>query len=391
MKKRIAMLLALIMLVSLLAGCGNQSAAPAATEAPAQSEPAAEPAAPAEAETPAEPEAPAEPEQAEEPAGPITVIDGQGREVVLPNGYATRAAVANRYNLELIRACGLIDCVVGVDDSIIENHVYWPEFTEADSYGSGSELNFEAIAALEPDVFITIYADDATVDTLAKFDIPVVVVVGYNVDMNASIDIIDQVFGQPEKSQAIRDFFNELSGEIAARTENIPEGERKVAVWESIKEYAVANGKNDWGKMIERAGGINGFGDTYLGDASNVDAEAYIAVNPDFIFKMVAGTGLDLSGYTAPSAEDYTAATESYLARAGIGEVKAIQDGNLYFVTSFQCGGMGKLMGTAYLAKFMYPEQFADFDPDAAFTRWLEEFQNIAFSPDQNYRVGDHA
>ncbi len=255
MKKTLVMILAVLMLLTLLVGCGSQPA-PAPAEAPAQQETPTEP------ETPAEPEAPAE----EVSTGPVTVIDGQGREVVLPDDYAKRAAVANRYNLELLRACGLIDCVVGVDDSIIENHVYWPEFTEADSYGSGSELNFEAIAELDPDVFITTYADDATVDTLAKFDIPVVVLVGYNVDMNASIDIIDQMFGQPEKSQAIRDFFHELSDEIAARTATIPEDQRVVAVWESIKEYSVANGKNDWGKMIERAGGINGFGDSYLPD-----------------------------------------------------------------------------------------------------------------------------
>ncbi len=51
---------------------------------------------------------------------PVTFTDDAGHEITLDK-QVTRVAVSNRYNLELIRACGYIDRVVGVDDSIIEN------------------------------------------------------------------------------------------------------------------------------------------------------------------------------------------------------------------------------------------------------------------------------
>lgn len=71
-KKLLALLLAAVMLLGLLAGCGGTkpvSSAPA--EEPSAAEPAAEPEAPAEPEPPAEPEAPVQEESAlEEPAEP---------------------------------------------------------------------------------------------------------------------------------------------------------------------------------------------------------------------------------------------------------------------------------------------------------------------------------
>ncbi len=378
MKKTIAMLLALILLLGILAGCGSQSAEPETTEAEE----------PAPTEAPVEPEDPEAPEEPAEPAEPLTIIDGAGREVVLEKA-PERVAVINRYNLELIRACGLIDKVVAVDDSIIENAVYWPEFGPEDSFGSSSEINYEALAEFEPDVLITAFVSDDLVAALEPFGIPVVALIGYNVDMNSQIDVLDQLFGETEGSIALRAFFNELNDYITEVAASIPEEERKTAVWESIKDYSVAKASNDWGKMIERAGGINVFADAAF-ESSDIDGEAFLVADPDFIFKMVAATGADLSGYTPPSEEDYLAATEAYLGRPGFGEITAVQNGDVRFVTSFAMGGMGKLIGTAYIAKWMYPEYYEDLDPDAVFARWLEEFQNIDYVEGQSWRIGDH-
>ena len=385
MKRMIALTLTVLMLAALLAGCGSTQ-----PEAPQTPAPVSETAKPTEApkatetpaaETPAETEAPA-PEQ------PITVTDAVGRQVELPS-YATRVAVLNRYNLELIRACGLIDKVIAVDDSIIENHIYWPEFSPEDSFGGSNEVNVEALAEFEPEALITAFYSEDLEKSLAPFGIPVIALIGYDVNMNNSIDIIEQVFGQTEGSAALRAFFNEVNGTITDIAATIPEAERKTAVWESIKDYSAVKANNDWGKMIERAGGINVFADVAF-ENSDIDGEAYLVADPDFIFKMVAASGADLSGYTPPSEEDYLAATDAYLARPGFGEITAVQNGDVRFVTSFAMGGMGKLVGTAYIAKWMYPEQYASLDPDAIFARWLEEFQNIAFVDGQSWRIGDH-
>lgn len=87
MKRTLALFLALTLSLSLLAGCGGQEA---------QSTPA-----------PTGTTAPAATPDAEEPTTKV-VVDGLGREVEIP-WPVERAVVANRYNSELIRACGAIE------------------------------------------------------------------------------------------------------------------------------------------------------------------------------------------------------------------------------------------------------------------------------------------
>lgn len=379
MKKLLVILLSVFMVAALIAGCGKTENNPPAVDENVEAD--AEPDVEADAEVDVE----GEPENE---VSEKTIVDAIGREVAVPESI-NRIAVINRYNLELIRACGFIDKVVGVDSSIIENHIYWPEFTEDNSFGDQSDINYEAVAKLEPEVLVTAFYSEDVEAALEPFGIPVVSLIGYDQDINRQVDIIEGLFGKSEKSEALRAFFNEVYDKIASTVESIPEEERHTAVWESIKDYSIANGSNAWGEMIVLAGGINVFGDASF-ESSDVDAEAMIAANPDYAFKMVATSGVDMSGYTPPTEEEYQAAAEAYLARPGFDEIKAVQDGNVYLVTSFSMGGLGKILGSSYIAKWMYPEEFADFNPDDVFGRWLEEFQNIGFSANQYYHIEVH-
>ena len=380
MKKTTALMLAAVLACGMLTACSggsnttsqNSSVSEAAASAVSESSAASETA-----------DAATESSAAET----ILVTDAVGRKVEL-SGLVEKAAVINRYNLELIRGCGYIDKVVGVDSSIIENHVYWPEFSEENSFGSQNDVNYEVIAEMEPDVVITAFYSEDMENALKAFNIPVVALIGYDQDINRQIDIIETMFGQSEKSVALRSFFNETSESISGIVAGIPEGERKTVAWESIKDYSIANGSNAWGEMMVLAGGINVFGDASF-ESADVDAEAFVTANPDFIFKMVAASGADLSGYTPPSAEDYKAAADAYLARPGFGEIKAVQDENVYFVTSFSMGGLGKILGSSYIVKWLYPDAAASFDPDKVFATWLEEFQNIDYVEGQHCRIGD--
>ena len=383
MKKTLSLLLTAVLLLAVLCGCG---AAAEPDPAPAQ---AAAPTPQNSAGTPADSgntqETPEEPAETS-----FTLIDASGREVTLdcPRGGVTKVAVINRYNLELLRATGHLDEVVGVDSSIIENSVYWPEFRPEQSYGNQQEPNYELIAAMEPNCLLTPFVTDELVAAMEPFGIPVVSLIGYSTDLNAQVDIIEAMFGVTEKAEAFRAFYTEVDRMVDECAAKIPEAEKKTAIWESIKEYSPATGKNDWNLAMLRAGVADPFADIDLSNAQ-VDAEGMINANPDFIFKMVAGTGLDLSGYTPPSDDDYAAAAAAYTARPGFEAVKAVEDGNVYFVTSFCYGGMGKLISSCYVGSIVYPEYFADLDPDAVFKTWMEDYQNISFVSGHTARLGD--
>ena len=119
-RKIIALLLAALLCVSVLAGCGAKQETPAEDASPAEeTTPAETPEEPAE-ETPAE-ETPAEETPAEEPAASVTVTDMTGREITL-DGPATRVVALSAADCEVLCALGCGDALVGRGE-----YCNWPE------------------------------------------------------------------------------------------------------------------------------------------------------------------------------------------------------------------------------------------------------------------------
>ena len=245
----------------------------------------------------------------------ITVVDDTGREVTIPQPLE-KVVVANRYNSELIRGIGAIDKVVAVDKNTAQDRVYWSQFDPDNVIGKGqSELNYEKIAELGAQVLIT--PDNGTweedIKKLEPFGIQVVVVSGYNnAELPKEIEILGKLFG--------KDIFGDPT--ITGKT---------------------------------------------------IDPEKILLEDPDLIIKTSSGPALKNTGvYTPPTAEDYSTISTEMLSRAGWSDLKAVQNDDFYVTTGFCAGGLGKMIGTAYTAKWLYPEQMKDVDPDAIFDEWME-------------------
>ena len=58
-----------------------------------------------------------------------------------------------------------------------------------------------------------------------------------------------------------------------------------------------------------------------------------------------------------------------------------MKNGECYIISSFGVGGFGKLVGSAYVLSWLYPEiaKEAGIDPDEIQRQWLEDFQNKPF------------
>ena len=57
--------------------------------------------------------------------------------------------------------------------------------------------------------------------------------------------------------------------------------------------------------------------------------------------------------------------------------VKAVKNDEIYFMTQFSHGGACKLVGTMYIAKWLYPDLLPELDPDEVFRAWMEDFQGF--------------
>ena len=163
-KKTLALLLAVLLMMSVLAGCGNTApAAPAAAEDPA----------PVEAAT-AE-EAPADAAPAVSETDTRTVTDVLGREVEIPNELKT-VACPGLPSTRMVVYAGALDRIAGVTQnekmelvcapcSDVNHDVLFP----LPVIGSGwpnSEIYQEELVTLDPDAIILFTSDPAQADEL---------------------------------------------------------------------------------------------------------------------------------------------------------------------------------------------------------------------------------
>lgn len=306
---------------------------------------------------------------------PITIVDDAGRTVTL-DGPIDTAVVANRYNSELIRAMGSIDKVVAVDTNTAQDRAYWSRFDPDQVIGKGqSELNLEKIIELDPDVLILPRNGrvEEYAQKLTPAGIDVLTVTGWdNENIVGQLDILGTAFGNPDGARKVIDFFTATQDSVDDRIGGI--APRKRVYWEYGDPYttAVPGTSNDgWHNMIVSAGGVNIFGDPgFQGDT--VDPEQILRADPDLILKTTSGGALKNTGvYTPPPVGEFARIGREMADRPGWGDLAAVRGGNVHLMTGFAGGGLGKVIGTVYLAKALYPAQMADVDADAVFADWM--------------------
>lgn len=313
-------------------------------------------------------------------ADTITLTDNAGRTVELPYPVET-AAVANRYGSELIRACGAIDRVVAVDLNTAQDREYWAAFDPGNVIGKGQrELDYEKIAELAPQVLIL--PDNGSYEEaeekLAPFGIKVFVISGYaTADFKNQTENIGKMFGVEEQAKKFYDYFNDKLTYISEQLVGQP---KRTLYLETTTPYNTPLRGDPFFDMIEFSGAENIFGsDTTAANGSEIDPEEVVARNPDCIIKVItpsqalAGTGL----YEPPTRDDFIAAYNELKARPGWEDTKAFQNNDVFFMTQFGHGGASKLVGTMYIAKWLYPDLLPDLDPDEVFRAWMEDFQGF--------------
>lgn len=310
---------------------------------------------------------------ASQPAA-VKFVDDIGREVELTLPI-TRACVANRYNNELVRAVGAGDNVVGVDIYTSQDSVYWPQFGENETFGK-DEYDYEKIVALNPQVLVVPKNGkvEESIEKLTPFGIQVVVITGWdNSDVPKQIRLCGTLFGQEEKAEELVDFYQGTVDYMQTQLKKVTEP--KTVYWEYGGDFTtcIPGTSNDgWHNMIGMAGGVNIFGDASLA-GKDIDPEKILVEDPDLIVKIYAGEVVGNSGiFTAPPQEEFAAKAEQMLEREGWKNLTAVKEGNFYLNTAFMSGGLGKMIGAAYMAKWLYPDLMTELDPDAVFEKWME-------------------
>ena len=310
MKRTLAFLLALTLALSLLAGCTStqESSAPAATAAPAPA---------ASAEPTEAPVAEATPTTTE-----YTVTDMMGVETTfadVPKTIATFGAIGVLNTFVESLGCG--DRIANNMGSRFESTKSYPhlrlEFAPqtADApllTNDDGELNSETILQLNPDVCLTM--TQSTAQKLRELGMNVIYLEWQELeDVYTAVEIVGKTLGVEDKAQEYIQWFDNTIAYAEGLVADIPEAERKTALYGSITSFSQPHIIAEW--WITEAGAIsvtnNGRPDT---ESYSYTAEDVMMWDPDVM--LVSGRDQ----------------IEELKSNALFADLKAVKNGDIYCV-----------------------------------------------------------
>lgn len=323
------------------------------------------------------------------------VILGEGRQIYFTAALDTDAPFK--------RVVGWRDDFEKADNDGYHQYLEkYPQMSDLPTFGGmkNGTFDIEQAVALEPDVIIlNIDAKEATedggyIEKLAKVGIPVVYVDFRDKPMEntePSMRLIGKLFGEEQKAE---DFIAFRAAEIEKITAKLAEQSaltRPVVFVERAGGYSddccMSFGNENFGKMVEIAGGVNMAGDIIPGTFGTVNPEQIIASNPAHVVVTGANWELYVPGGNwvgvGSGADPEVSATKlaNLMERPGFTGIQAVQDNNVHAIWHQFYNSPYQFVAIQQIAKWLHPELFADLDPDATFRELHERFLPVEYRP----------
>lgn len=379
MKRSLALLLALVMVLALLSGCsGGGKTAP--TAAPTQAPDTT--LAPTQAPAPTEaPQPTAEPAPTEAPAPTLepqpatrTVTDMKGNVVEIPyevHTYVESWFAHNAVDLMLDRAEGmLITCANTNTHQWM--YIVCPNFWNAQSTTFSTDMSLEEIIAAGPDVVFG--SNENYREMFENVGIPFI-----NCSFNTyetliqSIRLTAEVFGGEALAIAedYVDYLSERLDFVSSRVSGIPDEERTtVAHGSSVYELDFDGANTIIDQWITYAGGINAAAEGLEGNLQTISIEQVMEWDPDVLI-----TGRPQSQVDEIMADPVWA------------NLKAVKNGRVYAnprgIFAWDRYGVEAALQPQWCAKLLYPDLFEDFDIREELKNFYRRFLGYELSDNQ--------
>ncbi|MBJ7537487.1 ABC transporter substrate-binding protein [Marinomonas transparens] len=329
-------------------------------------------------------------------AAPVTVQDVLGRDVTF-NAPAQRVIVG--FYPEDYMAIGTeaaYDKVVGMSKYIWQaRSANWDMYVKhrpslADIPGIGrvdaKTFSIEKVISLNPDLLML--ADwqykglGEDIKRIESAGIPVLVV-----DYNAqtlqrhikSTELIGVITGQEERAAKIANEYKHNVEMIEKRLAkaNLPKPKIYTEYGAGgIQELGFTFGKNMWGAISTMAGGDN-IAAPFVEWWGKLNPEQVIASNPDIIvitgYDTAKSTDSMIMGQDVEEA-DARQRLENFKNRTGWSSISAVKNNRLYGAYHGACRTIIDGAMIQFFAKAMYPDLFADLDPEKAYSGFYEKY-----------------
>ena len=373
MKRRergLSLLLALLLVVGLLSGCGQQGTGSSAPGAGSSGQSSTS-------------------QEGETPSGEREITDMAGRTMTVPAEIDTvfsTGPVAAIYLYTLVP-----DKLLGWNYELndIEKSIILEQYHDLPNFGQGDAINYEAVIAAGPTIALNVTSiNEGTIDesdALAEqLGVPVVMVSSDLLDAPEVYRFMGDLFGVEEQAEQLAAYAQETFDAISGL--DIPE-EEKVRIYygngEDSLETAPAGSSH--GQIIDLVNAIN-VADLELGDGSRVQisAEQLLAWDPDVIIV----NGEPKSNMTG------AAAAQAILEDPTYASLTAVQNGAVYgtpnapFSWVDRPPGPNRIIGMRWLSGLIYPE-YLDFDVDEEVKEFFQLFYHVELTDEQLTQLYD--
>jgi iron complex transport system substrate-binding protein len=341
--------------------------------------------------------------------GALVVTDIAGRTVTV-TAPVQRVILADGRQLHLIASLDSEDPgqrLVGWENQLYANEYdAWvryerasPKLTDLPTFGLAQNGAFSAEQAIALQADLVVFGihqlaatrDSGLVDTLQRAGIPSVFIDWRERPLEntvPSILLLGRLFGKEARAQEIADFYLGHVQRVFSRVEML-KGDRPTTFLIRSAGYGdccSTFGRSNLGDLIERAGGNNIAIGRIPGGTGTLSPEAVLTIDPQIII----ATGSDwsktpnLGAYLSMGYDADPAAVQEQLRRlttapgwAGLRAVKSQRFHGMwlgFFNNPFHFAALEAM------AKWQYPEQFADIDPEQTLREFHERFMPFPLS-----------
>lgn len=324
----------------------------------------------------------AQSESAVSPSSELTITDGYGRQVTVPENISSVVCSAGGPCVRCLAYMDAVDKLAGADSgdkpsntTTRDTRSYTlanPQFANLTLIGSANnDGNLETIMMIKPDIiFMMGSASNLTNETVTPADtmqsktgIPVISLSSGSyttpegrIQLYNSYRIIGKVLGKEARAEELIGYIEETLADFEKRTKDIPESEQKTAFIGGLS-HGGSHG------LLSTQSAYPPFAWLHIKNilangtlqSSDISKEGLLQANPDFIFIDAGTLGVqdEISGV-----DDIKTPVFS--------EMKAIKNGDVYATLPFNYRSSNLdtiLADTYFIGKTVYPDRFADIDP----------------------------
>ena len=309
----------------------------------------------------------------------IALIDSAGR-VVTVDAPVSRIVPLHMRHATAVIVLGGEEAIAGVGRTVQERESLFPGLADKPSVGSHAEPDLEAILELSPDLVIA-FTQTGAQDQLEEKLPPEVSLIRIDLSradgLKEEMMLLGILIGKKEAASAYEEWYDLYVGTVTERVADIPEEDRMRAFLERESPerdastrwaYASDTGYTD---LCDIAGGVNmakGMID-YHGD---VEAEWVMEANPDVIIGLSYG-----GGYAVDDDSRLKAYRDGIMKAPGFALVDAVRNDRVYVISGDFSLGPQMTIGAVAVAKWLYPDHFADLDPQAIHREFLRDFMGV--------------